>query len=167
MNKKSLSVFHGNCKKDFFRSLKWAWQRATKGYCDRDAWDLDDFYTRLFVVTLRNLGMNCISSPEKYCANSPKGDELQVWRERLFEMSILFEDYLEENRNAKNEYYSQYMECIRNRNWEDFISGKRSPEEEKLGKLYNERQINITAESIKGLHKAFDMLKEDFIYLWD
>lgn len=34
--------------KNFFRTLKWAWQRATKGYCDWDRWDLDFFYWRSF-----------------------------------------------------------------------------------------------------------------------
>lgn len=29
----------------FIRSLKWGWQRATKGYCDCDLWDLDHFYS--------------------------------------------------------------------------------------------------------------------------
>lgn len=29
---------------DFFRSLKWAWQRATRGYCDLDTYDIGDWF---------------------------------------------------------------------------------------------------------------------------
>ena len=28
---------------DFFRSLKWAWQRATKGYCELDTYSIGDW----------------------------------------------------------------------------------------------------------------------------
>lgn len=43
-------VFHNT--KTFFRNIKYAWQRATKGYCDYDVWDLEDFYTKLFINSL-------------------------------------------------------------------------------------------------------------------
>lgn len=38
--------------KTFCRSFKWAWQRATRGYCDLDTWDLDRYYLHLFTNTL-------------------------------------------------------------------------------------------------------------------
>ena len=41
--------------KRFFKSFKYAYQRATKGYCDDDLWDLNTFYTHLFIDSLKAL----------------------------------------------------------------------------------------------------------------
>lgn len=171
MKKNSLNVFHHESKyyllSGFTTSLKWAWQRATKGYCDRDLWNLDDFYTRLFVRTLRELAVRCVSTPEKYWKLSPKGNETLAWSERLNAMSILFEDYLEESRNRKNEYYNRYIESIKEKKLEDILTGAETPESKQISNLYHERALEIYKESIENLHKALDMLKEDYTQLWD
>ena len=38
--------------KYFFRTIKWGWQRATRGYSDYDTWDLDIFYSRIMIASL-------------------------------------------------------------------------------------------------------------------
>lgn len=38
----------------FFRNCHYAWQRAIKGYCDWDLWDLDIFYRQLFINSLQD-----------------------------------------------------------------------------------------------------------------
>lgn len=43
---------------NFFRNIKYAWQRATKGYCDRDVWDLDCYYSKIISATLNDLADN-------------------------------------------------------------------------------------------------------------
>lgn len=37
----------------FFRNCYYAWQRAVKGYCDWDLWDLDIFYRNLLIESLK------------------------------------------------------------------------------------------------------------------
>ena len=61
----------------FIRSIKYAFQRATKGYCDTDVWDLDKFYLHLLQSSLTELKdishgypKDCISPEEwKDCLN--------------------------------------------------------------------------------------------------
>lgn len=50
--------------KQFFRHFRWAWQRITKGFCDYDCFDLDQYYLALLPVTLRHLADNTHGYPE-------------------------------------------------------------------------------------------------------
>ena len=36
----------------FFRTIKWGWQRAIRGYSDYDTWDLDVYYSRMMIASL-------------------------------------------------------------------------------------------------------------------
>ena len=47
------NIFHNI--KNFFRTLKWAWQRAVNGYCDFDLYDLDIYHTNMMIKALREL----------------------------------------------------------------------------------------------------------------
>ena len=38
--------------RQIWRNLRYILQRAIKGYCDQDLWNLDYFYSQLFVDTL-------------------------------------------------------------------------------------------------------------------
>lgn len=38
-----------------FRRLKWAYQRATKGYCDYDVWDIDSWLSEIMHDMLKQL----------------------------------------------------------------------------------------------------------------
>ena len=44
------NVFHNI--KQFFRNIRYGWQRATKGYCDWDIWDLDQYHLVLLEKAL-------------------------------------------------------------------------------------------------------------------
>ena len=41
--------------KNFFRCIKWSYQRIVRGYSDYDVWDLDVYYTNIMVNSLRQL----------------------------------------------------------------------------------------------------------------
>ena len=43
---------------DFFKRLKYAHQRATRGYCDYDVWDFDRYICELIADCLRDLAIN-------------------------------------------------------------------------------------------------------------
>ena len=42
----------------FFRSIKYAYQRITKGYADCDTFNLDNYYLNIFTGTLNHLADN-------------------------------------------------------------------------------------------------------------
>lgn len=48
---------------DFFRSIKWAWQRATKGYCDLDTYGVGDWFLNTLPDLLESIKNNRISFP--------------------------------------------------------------------------------------------------------
>ena len=41
--------------KGFFKNLKWAWQRATKGYCEKDVWNIDSWFLSIIPYMLEEL----------------------------------------------------------------------------------------------------------------
>ena len=59
---KTFHGFTGNISY-FFKNIKCAYQRATKGYCDRDLWSLNDFYTSLFIDSIGEFNDTCNTYP--------------------------------------------------------------------------------------------------------
>ena len=47
----------------FFRNFKYMWQRATKGYCDRDVWCMNDHNAQLIHDMLIALADTCHGYP--------------------------------------------------------------------------------------------------------
>ena len=46
-------IIHNFCQ--FLRNIKFAYQRVTRGYCDADVWDLDQYLSALLYKTLHQL----------------------------------------------------------------------------------------------------------------
>ena len=63
----------------FFRSLKWAYQRATRGYADCDVWSIDIWFLSIIPNMLRDL--------EGFGNSYPIGKTPIEWRATLREMS--------------------------------------------------------------------------------
>ena len=47
----------------FFRTFKWAWQRATRGYSDRDTWNLDTYLVNLLITSLSQFRTETMGYP--------------------------------------------------------------------------------------------------------
>ena len=57
------SVFANRTVGDFFRSIKWAWQRATKGYCDLDTYGVGDWFLNTLPDMLESIKNKRVSFP--------------------------------------------------------------------------------------------------------
>ena len=68
----------------FFRSLKWAYQRATRGYADCDVWDIDMWFLSIIPNMLRDL--------EGFGNSYPISKTPTEWRATLREMARCFEE---------------------------------------------------------------------------
>ena len=68
----------------FFRSLKWAYQRATRGYADCDVWSIDIWFLSIIPNMLRDL--------EGFGNSYPIGKTPIEWRATLREMARCFEN---------------------------------------------------------------------------
>jgi hypothetical protein len=90
---------------DFFRRIKWAWQRATRGYCDLDVWNFDVYHTNLIIAALSNLAENHMGYAV-YLKDGTKIKDDEEWTQYLlkiedhFKKAQEYDDYYEEPFNA-------------------------------------------------------------------
>ena len=137
------SVFANRTVGDFFRSIKWAWQRATKGYCELDTYgDFDmygvgDWFLKTLPDMLQDIKNNKYGYPsvlleegmahyglksvDEYNAASKelrdKVDDYgnEKWGEILSEMIFLLQEANEDTCSMVNPYEEEYG-CV----WEEF-----------------------------------------------
>lgn len=93
----------------FFRNFKWAWQRAVKGYSDRDVWGLSDYYTNLFEVSLRQLAAISHGWPP-----SEDAPTFKDWQKLLLEMADHFHKAYEGNEEELHPEITEYFEEMYN-----------------------------------------------------
>lgn len=94
------------------RDIQCAWQRATKGYCYRDLWNIDFWFVNIMPKMLKDF--------EKITCGFPMGMTREEWSDILNEMIETFEKSDEFNKIydnalfsdilAKDEYITMYME---------------------------------------------------------
>lgn len=154
----------------FFRSLKCAWQRATKGYCYRDTWDLNHFYTQLFIDSITSFKHILHGAPSDLY--DEKNDSIEKWENYLDEMVLHFYNSLEENEVQKNEFAEEHARLCpfvmgRTKDGELTYIRNTSPEAVEIDKKYWEREVEIAEWREAQLNKGLDMLKERFYDLWD
>ena len=137
----------------FFRRYKWAYQRATRGYCDYDIWDLDYFYTNLFVESLNQMA----NVAEGYPGNE-KFPTYESWTRYLRKVARLFYQSLE-----ANNYYATPEE----EKWWDWIQKHpRSKDNPFSDSMINEAKENDKKRNA-DFEKAWEMMGEIHGNLWD
>ena len=50
----------------FFKKIKWAYQRITRGFCDYDLYELDEFYKKLISNTLYEFAKKIDCNPDQF-----------------------------------------------------------------------------------------------------
>ncbi len=73
-----------------FREIKYAYQRITRGYSDRDCWDIDHFLSTIIPPMVRKLkiGSGC---PSNVFDKEAKNNECHKWYDILEEIAQGFE----------------------------------------------------------------------------
>lgn len=139
----------------FFRQFKWAYQRMTRGFCDFDTWDLDNYYLELFYQTLNHLAENTHGWP-----SSEKFPNFEDWQNYLKELADYFY-----RANDTNDFYEHPAE---DKWWNDI---------EKQGDIIHaesEHTDDMIAEATdlyykrdNDMREGLDKMKEVFWNLWD
>ena len=156
--------------KYYCRCLKYAWQRATRGYSDLDLWNLNIFYLNLFTNSLIDFKENLHGAPNDLYDGGEE-NPIKKWEDFLIEMARHFYNANPDNKVFDNDYeiyvHNYYMEVERDESdYCGLINDKDEERKSILEKYFNkekELQSNRQAELEKGL----DMLKERFYDLWD
>lgn len=125
------------------RRCKWAYQRATKGFCDYDRYDLEQFYTRLLIASLKEFAARELNSDKE-------------WREKFNRIADRLEFTLKEPWKFKN----PYEERIR------YLHAHGKSYEKTLEKS-KEWDMKLDRTRIKMRAKAFRELEEVWDDLWD
>ena len=152
------------------RAIKYAFQRATKGFCDLDCWDLHNFYLEVLEGSLKHLAEHNVGCPNKYYDSSKPNDKGWKWRERLSEMANCFKEAHEDKTSYINPYEDEYLESF-HMDFEETPDGyhtlKDCEVDAKLLEKYRREEKNKFFYRNINLKKGLDMLKEDFWDLWD
>lgn len=128
----------------FFKRIRWGWQRATKGYCDADIWDIDIWFATIFPNMLIDLREKGCGFPGSEGAETP-----EKWAKILTEMADAWWGTLEDEKyeNEHSNFYQQNDKEAALRYRDDYLLTEKAREDSK--------------------DKAFNLTKKWFFSLWD
>jgi hypothetical protein len=155
----------------FFRSLYCAWERATKGYCYRDLWSLNWFYTQLFIDSIREFKKGLHGAPQEFF-DDDKENQIERWENYLEEMAQHFYNSLEENNPDKNEFADEFhrlrlLKIEKDEHGYSVMKNHTEPEAVAIREKWFAREKELHEWRYAELNKGLDMLKENFSALWD
>ena len=141
--------------KYFFRSLKWMWQRAVRGYADCDLWNLDYYLKSILPSMLRDFTDKTMGYPMRY-EHAINGAEL--WHDELYEIAQLIDNSLEENEAYPNIY---------NEEMEEYWGKVKDECSETLQTAWLEEERKCQIKRDTDFLKAWSKLGDIFDELWD
>ena len=149
-----------------WRNLQAAWQRATRGYADRDVWNLDDWFLQVFPAALKNLAHNSHGFP-----GHDEMDTYEKWTLFLYKLAQDFETCQDSEGDADNEYYKDYMKSLENIEYEYTEDGalarKTNTEHNELFKKYYERAKELYTQRQELLDDCFKRTSKWLRAMWD
>lgn len=87
------------------RDIKCAWQRATKGYCYRDLWNIDSWFLRLMCDMIPDYKKNKHGYPSQF-------ESEEEWDKVLNEMIMYFKEAYEPTTSFINIYEKEHLEKV-------------------------------------------------------
>ena len=141
----------------FFRQFKWAWQRATRGYCDSDVWDLDTFYLDLFYATLIRFADTTNGYPGTDEFPTPES-----WDKYLRDMAIDFYRAQESNDYYAHPAEDAWWEEVQNETPQNMLS---KPTEKSI-KMCAEA-ADLAEKRTKDVEAGLKKMNHVFFNLWD
>lgn len=152
--------------KQFFRNMKFAYQRITKGYCEPDVWDMDVYLQYLLPDMLRELAETTHGWPQ-----SKEFPNFEDWQEYLREIALHFENSREDNsteiEREEDEAFEKILKYREGLSLEESIDFKSNPEYQKLQKDWLELTKQVSQMREREKNKAFDKMRNHFFSLWD
>lgn len=152
----------------FFITLKRAWQRATRGYSDRDLWNLDAYYDYLLIASLSTFRRKTIGYPGYM-------DSIEEWYAILDKIIMLLKQASEmESLEEKNEFAEWYEEYLNTKNFSmtevdggaRLTSIQRDADAEAKINMYYTREKELYQIRTQKRKEAFELLAEYFGHLW-
>lgn len=153
--------------KQFFKNIKYGYQRATRGFSDYDLWNLDYFYKRLIIDSLEAF--------KKYNIGYPDGYTQEEWNaniEKIIEKLKDSESFGKESENKYTKAFDEMIESLhseRKENPDGSIVDSyddRTPKQKELTRLYAEEERKIVERKQQSLEEGMAMLAKSLPDLW-
>ena len=150
--------------KDTWLNLKAAWQRATRGWANRDTWNLDNYLLEILPEMIDHLRIHTHGYPGYGEFDTP-----EKWDKFLKEEIIIpLQNAREEQTTQINEYEEElHSYPINFVKQENNFTALEFTEPEELRKKWCEREKEISEWRQKELEKGFQNLASVFFDLWD
>ena len=176
-----------------FENIKYSWQRITKGYCDKDLWNIDGWFMDIMPNMLQQFKENRNGSPGVLGSDYVNADGIlcndachEEWDKILDEMIFLFREMNEETCKRKNPYEKEHEDVAKEFEKKYGLFGEKL-EREESGKTFSrrmhfpreideyrevennfyeaEKELDRYRENCKN--QAFILYAKWFFYLWD
>lgn len=141
---------------DTWLNLKAAWQRATRGWADRDTWNLDSYLLDILPEMISHLGENTHGFPIDFPTYESWQDYLQN------EIVIPLQNAREEQTTQKNEYNAEYFNLSSSSG--RFLNTR--PDDE-VREKWLAREQEIDEWRLQELERGMQNLSSVFFSLWD
>lgn len=136
-----------------FKNVKFAWQRATRGYCDLDWWDMDNWLLSVLPSMLKTIADKTISYPAPFDYKNEDDDKYyKDWVNFLKQLAADIEWCREDNIDKENEYYEAFHNDIHN---------------DEIREKYIQRCTELDNMRKEKIKTAFAALAEHIWELWD
>lgn len=164
--------------RDTFYKIKWAFQRAKRGYSDCDVWGFCDWFLEVVPDMLDKLAEEHHGTPisyldDRFADPDDVGRALtsEEWKEILTKMAKDFRNASELETEFTNEYEDEYLEQFAKAYSEkpaDFrIESLKVLAQSPLGQNYSKEEKAICKRRGESLVNAMDAFKKYFWDLWD
>ena len=132
-------------------ALRYAWQRATKGYCDYDLWDLKPYFSHLFIAALGEM-----VPEDESVFKEEYADGQRAWYQNLREICQNFENGLLES--------DEEMDELRQKLLQEVYTEK---ERQELVKLFAKKMEEFYEWRKQEIKSGFDKFADVFDDLWN
>jgi len=175
-----------------FRNIKYSWQRITKGYCNKDLWNIDYWFMSLMPDMLQQFKNTRHGSPGILGKDYTNDDGILCndechaeWDKILEQMIFLFREMNEEACQKKNPYEAEHdrVYCEFEEKYGSFgerieRTGDKEPyrrlyfpnelpEYKEIEKKYFDAEKELSEYRERCKNQAFELFSKWFYALWD
>ena len=152
-------------------NLKDAWDRATKGYCGLDLWNMDQWLVEILPQMLRQLARDSHGYPGVEPFETP-----EKWKNWLVDAAARLETSMLKDFDDRNPYLADYMKLLntctfalteKRDDGSNVVKFHHNQEEEELSKKYFAAEKKLAEELKVERTKVLSEIIEYLDFLWD
>ena len=162
----------------FFSKIRYAFQRATKGYCDLDVWNIDSWFLRVMPHMLSEFKDNLHGYPSEFLASdetqsqnapSQEAEDLAIkeWGKTITDIIYYLQEANEDTCSIKNPYEEEWNTVTIEPKKLNTDGGLNLSKNEELSNMYFEEQRKIDHYRNDCKNKALELFSKYFWDLWD